>query len=327
MTGGQRRYFGDLSMRDREARWSSGRRIAVGLARGVAMGAADVVPGVSGGTIAMVLGIYERLLAAVRGVAAAAGLLLRGDWGGCRRRLAQLDYWLLAPLMTGIASTILLLASVIESQLQQRPETMAGLFCGLVAASAMAACQMFDWRGAAQIALMAVCAAATFALLGLQSAPVADPSLPVLAGAGAVAVCAMILPGISGAFLLLMLGMYGAVIAIVHDTLYRDAAVFALGAAIGLALFSSVLGWLIERFRDTVMAVMVGLMAGSLRVLWPWPAGVGVISHHEHESMSGTGLAWPTAQEWAGPTAAAVAGFVAVLMLTRGSRLAAASRS
>ena len=262
----------------REDGWGWRRRLALGVGRGIAMGAADVVPGVSGGTIAVVLGIYERLLGAIRALAAAAGLLIRGNWHLCRRRLAEVDWWLVAPLLVGILGTIVLLASVIETQLEQRPETMAGLFCGLVAASAVSACRLFEWRGAIQIGLMAVSAAATFALLGLQSGPVADPPLPVLAGAGAVAVCAMILPGISGAFLLLMLGMYGAVINIVTDVRLLDAAVFALGAAVGLALFSSLLGRLLDLARNTVMAVLVGLMAGSLRVLWPWPNGVGVIS-------------------------------------------------
>ena len=307
-------------MSGREAGWGRGRRLVVGLARGVAMGAADVVPGVSGGTIAVVLGIYERLLGAVRGVAGGAGTLLRGDWRGGGRRLVTVDWWLIVPLLAGILGTIVLLASVIETQLQERPETMAGLFCGLVGASAVSACRLFEWRSAARIGIMAVSAGATFALLGLQSGPVADPSLPVLAGAGAIAVCAMILPGISGAFLLLMLGMYGAVISIVTDVRYLDAAVFALGAAVGLALFSSVLGWFLDRARNTVLAVLVGLMAGSLRVLWPWPNGVGVISRHEHEVISGTGLAWPGAQEWAAPTVAAAVGFAAVLLLTRWSR-------
>ena len=303
--------------RGREAGWGPGRRLALGVGRGIAMGAADVVPGVSGGTIAVVLGIFERLLAAARAVAAAAGLLLRGDWQAFRRRLVAVDWWLLAPLLAGILGTILLLAPVIETQLEQRPETMAGLFCGLVAASAVAACRLFEWRGAGRLAVMAVSAAATFGLLGLQSGPVADPSLPVLAGAGAVAVCAMILPGVSGAFLLLMLGMYGTVLNIVSDTHYGEAAVFALGAAVGLALFSTVLGWMLERARNTVMAVLVGLMAGSLRVLWPWPHGVGVISHHQNEIVSGTSLEWPGADEWLAPTVAAAVGFAAVLLITR----------
>ena len=301
----------------REAGWGPGRRLALGLARGLAMGAADVVPGVSGGTIAVVLGIYERLLGAIREVAGAAGRLLRGDWREAGRRLAGVDWWLIVPLLVGILGTILLLASVIETQLEERPETMAGLFCGLVLASAVSACRLFEWRGAVQIVLMTVAALATFGLLGLQSGPVADPSLLVLAGAGAIAICAMILPGISGAFLLLMLGMYGAVINVVTDLRYLDAAVFLAGAAVGLGLFSTVLGRLLDQARNPVMAVLVGLMFGSLRVLWPWPNGVGVISRHENEIVSGTGLAWPPADQWLAPTVAAVAGFAAVLIVTR----------
>ena len=294
--------------------------MALGLVRGVAMGAADVVPGVSGGTIAVVLGIYERLLGAIREAAGAAARLLRGDWRGAGRRLATVDWWLIVPLLAGILATVLLLASVIETQLEDHPETMAGLFCGLVLASAVSACRLFEWRGAAQAGLMVVSAAATFALLGLQSGPVADPSLPVLAGAGAIAVCAMILPGISGAFLLLMLGMYAAVINVVTDLRYLDAAVFGAGAAVGLGLFSAVLGRLLDQARNPVMAVLVGLMFGSLRVLWPWPNGVGVISRHEHEAVSGTALAWPGAGEWLAPTAAAAIGFAAVLIVTRLAR-------
>ena len=307
-------------MGGREAGRSPVRRVVLGLARGVAMGAADVVPGVSGGTIAVVLGIYERLVDAIRGVSAAAGRLLRGDWRGCRQRLSAVDWWLIVPLLVGILGTVVLLASVIETLLEEHPETMAGLFCGLVAASAIAACRLFDWRGGDRLSLMVASAVGTFALLGLQSGPVADPSLPVLAGAGAVAVCAMILPGISGAFLLLMLGMYGAVINVVTDLRYVDAAVFLAGAAVGLALFSTVLGRVLDRARNPVMAVLVGLMAGSLRVLWPWPNGVGVISRHEHEVISGTGLDWPAAEEWLAPTAAAAAGCAVVLLLTRLAR-------
>ena len=303
-----------------EAGWGPGRRLALGLARGVAMGAADVVPGVSGGTIAVVLGIYERLVDAIRGASAAAGRLLRGDWRGCGQRLAAVDWWLVVPLLAGILATIVLLASVIETLLEDHPETMAGLFCGLVAASAVSACRLFEWRGGDRLTLMVASAVATFALLGLQSGPVADPSLLVLAGAGAVGVCAMILPGISGAFLLLMLGMYGAVINVVTDLRYIDAVVFLAGAAVGLALFSTVLGRLLDRARNPVMAVMVGLMAGSLRVLWPWPNGVGVISRHENEIISGTGLDWPAADEWLAPTVAAAAGLAAVLIITRLAR-------
>ena len=284
------------------------------------MGCADVVPGVSGGTIAVVLGVYERLLRAVSGVASAAGVLLRGDWRACRQRLAAVEWSLLLPLLAGMSTTIVLLASVIEAQLEERPETMAGLFCGLVAASAVAAMRLFPWRSVEKCSVMAVSAAATFALLGLRTAPVVEPSVLMLAGAGAVAVCAMILPGVSGAFLLLMMGMYGAVLNIVSELRCLDALVFALGASAGLALFASWLQRMLERARGRVMSVLVGLMFGSLRVLWPWPDGVGVMSRHDDEIVSGTALAWPGTQEWPAPTAAAAVGFSAVAILTRLSR-------
>jgi len=284
------------------------------------MGAADVMPGVSGATVAVVLGIYSRLLQAVSTASGAAARLVAFDWRGFRSRLASLDWWLIAPLLGGLVATVGLLASLIEQLLTDHPETTAGLLCGLVIASAVTACRLFDWRSVKGVVLSAATAGATFALLGLQSAPVADPSLLALAGAGAVSVCAMILPGISGAFVLLMLGMYGAVIGIVTDMRWLHAAVFVAGAALGLALFSTLLHRLLQRARNAVMAVLVGLMFGSLRVLWPWPNGVGVISRHEDQAISGTGLHWPAANEWAAPTVAAAIGFVAVLTLIRLSR-------
>ncbi len=308
-----------------------GRQLLAGIVRGAAMGCADVVPGVSGGTIAVVLGIYERLLNAMRNLSGAAWTLLRGDRRGALRRLREVDWWLVVPLLTGILGTILLLASVIETQLEERPETMAGLFCGLVAASAVAARRLFRWRSFGRIVLMAGTAGVTFALLGLRAGQVVDPPLPVLFATGAVAVCAMILPGVSGAFLLVMLGMYSAVITILNEMRLLEAMIFAGGAATGLMVFSSLLGWLLHRARDVVMAVLVGLMFGSLRVLWPWPDGVGIISRHGDEStpitdvmtngiVTGTGLAWPAADQWLTPTMAAAAGFVAVLAVTRMAR-------
>ncbi len=295
-------------------------KLLLGLGRGAAMGAADVVPGVSGATIAVVLGIYNQLLQAVSTFATAAARLAAFDWRGFRDRLASIDWWLIGPLLAGLAATVGLLASLIESLLTDHPEPMAGLLCGLVLASSLTACRLFEWRSVRRAMLTVATAAATFALLGLQSAPVADPSMLALAASGAVAVCAMILPGISGSFLLLMLGMYGAVIGIITDTRWLQAVVFVAGAALGLALFSSLLHRLLQRFRNVVMAVLVGLMIGSLRVLWPWPNGVGVISRHEDQAVSGTGLNWPSADEWAGPTLAAVLGFAVVLTLTHLSR-------
>ena len=281
------------------------------------MGAADVVPGVSGGTVALVLGIYERLVEAIRSVARAPAALVTGDWRRFRDRVRAIDWQFLMPLAAGIVVAIVALASVIETRLRTHPTEMAGLFAGLVVASTIVAASMIRTRRLVHLAVVAAVAVAVFAGLGLRAGPVPDPSPVVLVAAGMITVCAMILPGISGSFLLLMMGLYGTAITIVHERRYGDGAALALGALVGVALFSSLLGRLLERAHDWVMAVMVGLMIGSLRVLWPWPDGVGVMSSDADEVVTGTGLGWPTASEWFGPTALAVAGFVVVLAWSR----------
>lgn len=285
--------------------------------RGFAMGAVDVVPGVSGGTVALVLGIYERLVEVIRSGARALGSLVTGDWRGFWRRVKGIDWLFLIPLLAGIMVAVISLASVIETQLRTNPAEMAGLFAGLVGGSIVVAARMIRAPRRIDPVIAAAVAAVVFAGLGLRAGPVADPSVLVFAGAGMVGVCAMILPGISGSFLLLMMGMYGPVIAAIDERRYASAAALALGAAVGLALFSSLLGRLLERAHDRVMAVLVGLMIGSMRVLWPWPNGVGVIDDHPEEPATGAELAWPAADEWLGPTLLAAAGFAVVMAWSR----------
>ena len=128
------------------------------------------------------------------------------------------------------------------------------------------------------VAIVLVVTAATFALLGLKGGEITDPSWPVIFGAGAIAICATILPGISGSFLLLMLGMYEFVINAVNDRDIPIVLVFGLGCIVGLALFSQVLDWSLRNHHDIVIAAMVGLMIGSFRVLWPWPDGVDSVA-------------------------------------------------
>lgn len=247
---------------------------AATLVGGFLMGSADIVPGVSGGTIALVLGIYERLVEQVSAGAAALGVLVRGDLRGALSRARHVQWTFVLPLGVGILTAIGLLSSLLEHLLEAQPVLLSGLFLGLVAGSVVIALRRFRSPPAApQWTVMVVTAVVVFALLGLRSGRVADPSLLVFVVGGAVAVCAMILPGVSGSFLLLLLGLYDAVIAAVSG---RDLAVVAsvgLGAVVGLAVFSTLLHWLLEHHHDVVLAVLVGLMAGSLRVLWPWPAG------------------------------------------------------
>jgi putative membrane protein len=172
------------------------------------------------------------------------------------------------------------------------------------------------WTSAA-IGLGIVVAVGVFALLGLQNGPVADPSTLAWFGAGAVAICAMILPGISGSFLLLMLGMYAPVLAAVNDREIGHLAVFFVGLVLGLALFSNALGYLLDTARDLTMAALIGLMVGSMRVLWPWPNGVGTISDNQAEVVDGSGLEWPAGDETAVPVVLAVLAFAIVVGLSR----------
>jgi len=293
-------------------------KIAAQLVRGFFMGVADIVPGVSGGTIALLFGIYEKLIDSIRAGSRALADLVRLDFRGFWRRIWKLDFAFLIPLGIGMVAAVASLASVLETQLHDHPEAMAGLFFGLVSASVAIGWDLIK-RPSGQHLLLAVgVAIAVFLLLAYQSGPVADPSPVALIASGAFAICAMILPGISGSFILLMIGMYAAVLGAVHEGDIADISLFGLGAIVGLASFSTALGWLLDRHGDRVMAVLVGLMLGSLRVLWPWPNGVGVISENQTEVIDGTGLELPpTFGDVLAPGALAVVGFVVVLAIAR----------
>ena len=296
---------------------------AVTALRGFAMGAADLVPGVSGGTVALLLGIYERFIGAIRGVAAIPSRLLRGDISGARSKFKEADWVFVLPLGVGIVIAVFSLASLMERLLHDYPEEMAGIFMGLVLASLVATylsveppakkARLTPW----ELLLAAAVAAGVFVLLGFSATPQADPSLLAYLGSGALAICAMVLPGISGSFLLLIVGMYAALLAALDDIAIVQLLVFCLGAAIGLALFSTLLHRLLIQFRRPTTAVLLGLLLGSMRVLWPWPNGVGIISRDETEAIDGTRLEWPTlSQAWL-PTLLAMAAFALVLTLPK----------
>lgn len=252
------------------------RQVLRSIVGGFLMGTADLVPGVSGGTIALVLGIYERLVASIRQGSSALGSIVKTDVAGFRDHLRSVEWRFLVPLLAGILLAIVLLASFLEDQLEQRPQLIAGLFFGLVLGSIGIARTLLrrpTWR---HVVIVAIVALALFIALGIGQGQVReDPSALVFFGAGALAICAMILPGISGSLILLMLGMYAPVLAAVTDREFGTITVFALGAVVGLAFFSQLLYWLLEHHHDNVLAALIGLMAGSMRILWPWPDGVG----------------------------------------------------
>ncbi len=277
------------------------------------MGSADIVPGVSGGTVALILGIYRELLANVRTGAMALKALLTGDPSGFAATFVSINWRFLIPLGAGIASAFLLLRHPMETLLVDHAEGTAAVFMGLVFASCILVWREITLRDPIRLAVLAGVTVVTFVMLGFQSGAIADPPLWFFFVTAAIAICAMILPGISGSFVMLMMGMYAAVI----KGAPLELLVFLVGAVAGLALFSSFLNWLLEHHEQTVLAGLLGLMIGSGRVLWPWPNGVGVISDESSEAISGTTLALPTLSQAAGGFGLAVAATIATLVIVR----------
>jgi len=291
-------------------------RVLAQFARGFAMGASDVVPGVSGGTVALILGIYNGLITAIGRGSKALGRLLRGDIGGFVDGLKSVDWLFLVPLLAGIGSAVLLLSGLIESALTNHAEAMAGLFFGLVIGSMVVARNLLKDPNPTHAAIAVAVGAVLFFLLGFQSGPVADPGAPLLLLAGALAICAMILPGISGSFILLMIGMYATVLNAVDERVISEIALVGIGAIVGLGLFSSLLNHLLDNHHDTVMAVLLGLMLGSLRVLWPWPNGVGIVGHGDVETIPGTGLELPNGAPWVLPIVLCIVAAIVVIAVS-----------
>jgi len=245
------------------------------------MGAADIVPGVSGGTVALVLGIYDRLINNVRLGARGLKQLLTGDLSSFKQTIGEIEWVWLFSLLAGILVAVFALSAVLDGLLEDQPIKMSGLFFGLVLGTIYVAYRLLDRFEAITLAIVLGVGAAVFVLLGLKTdTVVADDAAEVVTRpiwlffiVGAIAICAMILPGVSGSFLLVMMGMYTEVIGAAKDRDLVVLGVFALGAVVGLALFSTLLNWLLENYRNQVIAAMIGLMLGSMRVLWPWPNG------------------------------------------------------
>lgn len=241
--------------------------------RGVCMGASDVVPGVSGGTMAFILGIYEELINSLRTLGEPrfikAVLSLR-----IRDAMEMANWKFLLALGAGIGLAILTLAHSLEWLLINHPVFLWSFFFGLVLASVFVVAQRVgEWTMQRALALIAG-ALGAFMLVGLV--PVQTPETWwFLFLSGALAICAMILPGISGAFILLLLGKYQFVLSAVTQRDILSLALVAAGAAIGLVTFAQILGRLFERYHDTTVALLTGLMLGSLRKVWPWKEDVG----------------------------------------------------
>ncbi len=291
-------------------------RWVIHIVRGFCIGTADLVPGVSGSTVAVLFGVYERLLRSVRSVAGAASCIPRGDRRGAATHIRRIDWTLVVPVAAGALVALGTLARAVDWLLEHRAEPTAGAFAGLVlAAVVVAARQVSPWR-ISRVMLCAGTAGLSGWIFGLSATPVAQPAPWVWFAAGVLGICAMILPGVSGAFALLIIGLYAPAINAVSDRDWSPLGLFAGGAVVGALAFSSLLIRLLDRRHDTVMTVMVGLMLGSLRVLWPWPNGVGLLED-SGEVISGTGLAWPEASEALWPAVCAVIALALALAASR----------
>ncbi|MCL3861433.1 DUF368 domain-containing protein [Actinotalea sp. K2] len=244
--------------------------------RGALIGAAEVVPGVSGGTIALIVGVYETIIRSaghlVRGVVGGVADLLRRR-GGARsaHHLRQVRWGALIPILLGMFTAVIVGASLLEPLLEEYPVQSRALFAGLIVASLVVPARMVGgrWRGSEVLVGLAAAALAFF-LTGIPPAADQEPTLPVVALAAAFAVCALVLPGVSGSFLLLTFGLYEPTLAAVNDRDLVYLGVFVLGAIVGLGAFVTGLQWLLEHRHRITLVVMTGLMAGSLRALWPW---------------------------------------------------------
>lgn len=235
--------------------------------KGMAMGAADVVPGVSGGTIAFITGIYEELLSSIKSINAASVKLLFSE--GFKAFWTKINGTFLLTLFIGIGISVVSLAKLLEQLLNNYPELIWSFFFGLIIASAIyVSKQVNKWNVGVVISLVAGIIAAYFITIITPAETTNAWWFLILSGA--IAICAMILPGISGSFILLLLGKYAFVLSAVSSFNVQVIALVGVGAVIGLLSFANVLTWLLKKYYNQTIAVLSGFMIGSLNKVWPW---------------------------------------------------------
>jgi len=235
--------------------------------KGMAMGAADVVPGVSGGTIAFISGIYEELIISINNIDLSLFKTLREK--GLKSAWRQLNGNFLLALFIGIGISVLSLAKLVSWLLENKPVLIWSFFFGLVIASILLVGKEVKKWNLATIAAMIIGAGVAYYITTLPPSENVD-SLPFLFLSGAVAICAMILPGISGAFILVLLGSYKTIIDALHSLDFKIIAVVGVGAIFGLLSFARLLKWMFNNYKNITLALLTGFIIGSLNKIWPW---------------------------------------------------------
>jgi putative membrane protein len=250
--------------------------------KGIAMGAADVVPGVSGGTIAFISGIYEELLSSIKSIdLEAIKLFFTGKW---KSFWTKINGTFLVVLLSGIATAIVSTAKLILYLLEHHPILIWSFFFGLVIASAVLVSQKIKTWNALNIISLLIGTGISYYITTISVVADESTNLAYIFLCGMVAICAMILPGISGSFILLLMGGYHLIIGCIKNSVeavsnaqfvllidyFKILGVFGMGCAIGISLFSHVLTWLYKHYHDLVIALLVGFLIGSLNKVWPW---------------------------------------------------------
>ncbi|KAF0567590.1 membrane protein [Psychrobacter nivimaris] len=284
--------------------------------RGMAMGAADIVPGVSGGTIALIAGIYERLINALGSIGPNLWTIFQQEGGvkGFAAIWRQVDATFLLCLLLGIATSFATLAGIIKHLLDNQPLLIWSFFFGLVVATVFILLSEIKRWNIGRVALFAT---GLIAAVVISSMPLltTTPSLPYLFFAGAIAICAMILPGISGSFILLLLGAYDAVLEAV-DTMNLSAIFTVIaGMAAGLLLFTRALKWLLSHYYQATLALLTGFIAGSLIKVWPWK--VDALGSLNTEAVHNV-MPWqyPTGAQWSTTVGLMLLGAILVSLLS-----------
>nr|WP_298928039.1 DUF368 domain-containing protein [uncultured Allomuricauda sp.] len=235
--------------------------------KGIAMGAADVVPGVSGGTIAFISGIYEELISSINNINLSLFTTLRKE--GLKAFWDKANGNFLLALFSGIFISVLSLAKFLSWLLENQPILLWSFFFGLVLASIFFVGKEIKKWSTATVIMFIVGAAIAYFITELPPNENVE-SLPYLFLSGALAVCAMILPGISGAFILVLLGSYKTILDAVHERDVKIVITVALGAVFGLLSFARLLKWMFSHYKNITLALLTGFILGSLNKIWPW---------------------------------------------------------
>ncbi len=232
------------------------------------MGAADVVPGVSGGTIAFITGIYDTLLESIRRINPPS---LFSIWRkeGVKAVFNHINGFFLIALFAGIFTSIATLAKLITWLLDTHPIPLWSFFFGLILVSVYHIIRQVEQRDLVRFVILLVGVGFAYSITVLKPLHMEPTAINTLF-AGAIAICAMILPGISGSFILLLIGMYAPVLAAVKGFQVDTLALFLSGCVLGLLSFSHLLSWLLRKFRDFTLMFLTGLMIGTLPKIWPW---------------------------------------------------------